>query len=235
MSYLSIAKSTFPNVFVGKYAQKNMQLLSKLDNCFGNNKLYTLNGIKNGIAILEDTSQYNFGTTKVKRFLGLDEHGNLVRLKDKAIYRHGPDKKDIRSLTGAWSYDYRSNLMTHRTATSVNGKLKEVSIYKENGKGQDVVNQFYFLPNMNTKSEHIYDYGNGIYTKLLKDPYGRRGSALEYGKIVVENEDSLPKFIKDDVLVSHPVIGKSLDRKTPEHVVYSASSAVCNFLASFFA
>ncbi len=235
MSYMSIAKSNTPNIFVGKYAQKNIKLLSKLDNSFLDSKRYRLNGIRNGIAIFEDSSQYNFGTTKVRRFLGLDANDNLVMLKDKAIYRCEPSKKDRRTLTGAWNFDYRNNVMTRRTATSVDGKLKEVSIYKENEAGQDVVNQFYFMPNINTKYEHIYDYANGIYTKLLKDPHGARGTVLEYGKIINANDETMPKFVKDDVLVSHPVLGKSVDRKTPAAIFYSTSSAVCNFLASFFA
>ena len=170
--------------FAKSLSGKDLALFNNLKN---RGALYRDNlvGIKNGVAILEEPFKRNYDTTTVRHFVGFGKNGELATLKSKAIYRHvpGPQSVDRRTLSGAWSYDHRAHEFTHRSAVSVDGNLREVSIAK--GPGQsDVAQQFYYLPSSQDTSRIIYNFENGTYQKLIQDPTGKLGYSVEVGNLL---------------------------------------------------
>ena len=179
---LSVAREILPKAFKGSQAAKNTELLNKIGFIRSGEKLV---GLKNGIAVIEDAVPENHGTTTVRKFLGLDDKGELVSLRNKAIYKCNPSELDRRSISDSWKYDYKTNMTTKRSSVSVDGKLKEVTVYKENSNNSDVAGLFYHLAslNKNFKSFTKLDYSNGTYSKMLQDISGNRGLGVEYGRL----------------------------------------------------
>ena len=164
-------------------------------------------GIRNGIAIVEDSYKKNFNTTTVRKFFGLDNNGDLTQLKDKAIYKRMPTTDDQRLLLGKWEYNHADGTMTIRnTEVAPSGKTCEIDIIKDQNCGNIPESMFYYLPKSNLKFRLTYDFQRGIYRKCIQDNTGKLGATSEYGKLIKNNSGKLEK-IKEARVSYNPTLG----------------------------
>lgn len=172
---------TFPKAFKGSSAAKNTKLIEQLLYSRGNTSLKKIKGLRNGIVVLEEPFKENFKTTTVREFLGLNENGKLISLKNKAIYKCNPSSSDPRSISAMWSYNHKTGEATKRQAISVAGKLKTVDKTVKSSGSNNVAGYFYDLSDKEVKLFEHYDFNSGKYSKLLRDPSKKLGLAYEHG------------------------------------------------------
>ncbi len=154
---------------------------NELNNIMRNKLMYEYVGsgkfnVRNGIGIFDVKGTSNFGTTKFRKFFGLDDNGNLVLLKEKAIYNCKPNQYDSRNLSAKWDAYNTLGITTSRNTTSVNGKVTEFKKWSahDGGNSADLFYRLGFgstgvIKNNNTFSSVRY----------IKDDLAQRGSAFQ--------------------------------------------------------
>lgn len=130
--------------------------------------------VRNGIAIIDEGTK-NFGTTKLRDFLGLDESNRLVTIKRKASYHRTPSKSDNRRLSAAWNAYVEDGITTSRNVTSIDGKITEFKNWSANDGGGNA-DLFYRLGFGDTGVMKNYLQGSSV--RYISDPLGKRGSAF---------------------------------------------------------
>ena len=137
--------------------------------------------IRNGIASLEERFLENFGTTSTTHYSKLTSNGKLQDLPAKSRYynmRNGG--LDTQALKSLWTADPVTGKAHSNSLTTVNGTITEK--YSRKMHEHYGSNNFYYL-GQNDYSNLVRDYRCGVYSRTIADPTGKRGVAVEFGRI----------------------------------------------------
>ena len=213
---LQSAQQAFPKAFKGPYAQMHEKLIKELAYHGTFNK--NINGIRNGIAVIESPYKENFETTVVRGIYTLDDKGNLILLKKKAIYHRKPvaNDPDRRSLSAKWSYFPKTGEIENISSVALDGKMLSKEVVREANGTNNVAGQFYWLPSGKMKYFEKYNYQNGTYDKVIKDTTGSRGVYGEHGRLDRVEGSTIPVKVKEGSFTYNENLGGVVTVQKPK-------------------